>query len=362
MEDQPHVSLVDALALRDHWATPAVEPTIAIAERLWPALRALGAPEGGQMLVTGMDAHLFSRMTPLLDGEPTWGIDIAHTAAIPAPDGHTDLPVHAFQEGQALDVVVCNSLYSDVRLHDPDFDSQRALDHIRSVLSALRRTNPGGLTAAIVAHTVLDSTDLSAAREAMTELGDLLGAVRLPGGLLRATAGCDLPTDLLVFRARGPHSVASGESIIRTARRATIPDLPAFTEYFHRHSNHVLGDLEPHHNPYGQPMLAVSTPRDVWERLTSTLDQIVARHAPVGPDEPSTLPTPAVSKAAMPDGGRDSGVGQAPVADQGPEPAVADYVRRRANPAYTPRATRIPDVGPQVRGGEPRPELPPPTL
>ena len=58
-----------------------------------------------------------------------------------------------------------------------------------------------------------------AARREMAELGDLLGAVRLPTGAHRRAAGTDALTDLLVFRRRAPGTEPLSEQLGQHADR-----------------------------------------------------------------------------------------------------------------------------------------------
>ena len=77
-----------------------------------------------------------------------------------------------------------------------------------------------------------------AARREMSELADLVGAVRLPSGTHRRVAGTDAITDLLIFRRRAPEPSRLIDAWVRTqevdldggrvrGQRATSSSTPA---------------------------------------------------------------------------------------------------------------------------------------
>ncbi|MCB2108554.1 MAG: methylmalonyl-CoA mutase subunit beta, partial [Rhodobacteraceae bacterium] len=61
----------------------------------------------------------------------------------------------------------------------------------------------GGIVAALTSHFTLDAANPAARRE-MSRYADLLGAIRLPNGAHRRTAGTEALTDLLILRRREP--------------------------------------------------------------------------------------------------------------------------------------------------------------
>ena len=100
-----------------------------------------------------------------------------------------------------FDAAVGNVPFAKTRLHDPRHNAGNHSMHNHFILKSLDMTRPGGLVAVLTSHYTMDAQN-PAARRAMHELADLLGAVRLPTGAHRRAAGTDAVTDLLVFRRR----------------------------------------------------------------------------------------------------------------------------------------------------------------
>ena len=75
--------------------------------------------------------------------------------------------------------------------------------HNHFIVKSLAMTKPGGIVAVLTSRFTLDSKD-DAARQRMAELGEFLGAVRLPAGAHDDVAGTDAVTDLVMFRRHLP--------------------------------------------------------------------------------------------------------------------------------------------------------------
>ena len=105
------------------------------------------------------------------------------------------------RDGGGFDLVIGNVPFADVRLHDPAYNRRGHSIHNHFIVKSLALTRPGGLVIVLSSRYTLDSGNPAARRE-MAELGDLLGAIRLPTGAHRRAAGTDALTDLLVFRRR----------------------------------------------------------------------------------------------------------------------------------------------------------------
>jgi len=86
-------------------------------------------------------------------------------------------------------------------LHDPDHNAGRHSIHNHFIMKGLDLTRPGGLIAVVTSRFTLDAK-ADAARQAMAERADLVGAIRLPAGTFRAAAGTDVVCDILVLSKR----------------------------------------------------------------------------------------------------------------------------------------------------------------
>jgi adenine-specific DNA methylase len=101
----------------------------------------------------------------------------------------------------SFDAAIGNVPFSDVTLHDPVHNPTRQSMHNHFILKSLRLTRPGGMVAVLTSQYTMDAQNPGARRE-MAMLADLVGAVRLPAGAHRRTAGTDVVTDLLILRRR----------------------------------------------------------------------------------------------------------------------------------------------------------------
>ncbi|MGC5401716.1 DEAD/DEAH box helicase family protein, partial [Streptomyces sp. DT20] len=157
------------------------------------------------------------------------------------------------------------------RIHNKDL---KLSIHDHFILKALALTRPGGITALITSRFTLDAKD-PAARERMYDLGDLVGAVRLPAGAHQKTAGTDVVTDLLLLRRR-IEGEQPGDSRWLTASEQHLPghDEPvAVNDYFGAHPQYVLGELRARLGPFG-PEPTVMGERDAAPGVSEALAAI----------------------------------------------------------------------------------------
>jgi hypothetical protein len=99
--------------------------------------------------------------------------------------------------------VIGNVPFADMRLHDPRHNPSRLSLHNHFIVKALSLVREGGLVAVLTSHYTMDAQNPAARRE-IHRLAGLLGAVRLPTGAHRRTAGTDARTDLLILWRRDP--------------------------------------------------------------------------------------------------------------------------------------------------------------
>ncbi len=126
------------------------------------------------------------------------------------PEGfeQTRLPEGSF------DLVMGNAPFARVVLHDLGHNRGRHSMHNHFIIKSLHLSHPGALVAVITSRFTMDARNPAARRE-ITELADLVGAVRLPGGAMQA-AGTGAVTDLLVLRRRAAAEPPAGVSWERT--------------------------------------------------------------------------------------------------------------------------------------------------
>ena len=120
----------------------------------------------------------------------------------------------------------------------------------------------------------------------LAEQADLLGAVRLPSGAHRRTAGTDAITDLLVLRRRDPGEPPDRDPSWVRVQRVDLPGgAEGINTYFVDHPGQVLGRMRVGDGMYGADSLLVDPDGgDLIEALTRACGRIVDGHA--RPDRP----------------------------------------------------------------------------
>jgi SAM-dependent methyltransferase len=260
-----------------HYTAPA------IAAAIWQSVHELGF-DGGRVLEPGCGAGVFLGLAP--ESAELTGIELdPSTAAIArALYPHADVRAESFAATRLpdgyFDLVVGNVPFADVRLHDPRHNHGRHSLHNHFVIKSLALTRPGGLVAVLSSHYTLDAANPGARRE-MSELADLVGAVRLPTGAHRRAAGTDALTDLLIFRRREPGAPAAAATAgWESTRTVEIDGQPVrINSYLAERPERVLGELAVGQGMYSAQTLHVHPRGDlaaVPGQLRDALSQLVS--------------------------------------------------------------------------------------
>ncbi|MEU9927278.1 hypothetical protein OH791_37855 [Streptomyces anulatus] len=189
------------------------------------------------------------------------------------------------------EAVIGNVPYGRYQRYDRVYNSDLKLSiHDHFVLKSLAMTRPGGITALITSRFTLDGKD-PAARERMYDLGDLVGAVRLPAGAHHETAGTDVVTDVLFLRRRA-EGEPRGDSRWLTATERILPgheEPVSVNDYFGAHAQYVLGELRARLGPFG-PEPTVVGERDAAAGLAEATAAIAATARTAGLTATPTAP------------------------------------------------------------------------
>ena len=115
------------------------------------------------------------------------------------------------------------------------------------------------------------------ARTVLAEQADLVGAVRLPSGAHRRTAGTDAVTDLLVLRRRDRGEPPDPQPGWVAARRVDLPGgRESINSYFGAHPGQVLGRMRVGAGMYGADTLLVDPDgSELVEALSGACERIV---------------------------------------------------------------------------------------
>ncbi|MFE1270649.1 helicase-related protein, partial [Streptomyces sp. NPDC058758] len=187
--------------LNAHYTDPA------IVQGVWQALRDLGF-DGGDVLEPGSGSGNFIGYAP--DGARMTGVELDPiTAGISkALYPHADIRNEGFEKTRVpdgtFDMAVGNVPFGDYKVVDLRHNKGGHNIHNHFILKSLDLTRPGGLVAVVTSRYTMDGATARAedARMEMARKGELVGAIRLPSGAHRRTAGTDVVTDLLIFRRR----------------------------------------------------------------------------------------------------------------------------------------------------------------
>jgi len=128
------------------------------------------------------------------------------------------------------DLVASNVPFGDYRVHDSTSDGARYNKHKANIhdyffLKSLDKVRPGGLVMHITSAGTMDKLDPRIRKE-LESKGELVSAIRFPGGAHKENAGTEVVTDMLIFRKKHPGEQAVDANV--TPKEAE-PEQPGFT-------------------------------------------------------------------------------------------------------------------------------------
>ncbi len=208
----------------------------------------------------------------------------------------------------SFDGAIGNVPFANVTLHDRRHNPNGHSLHNHFILKAIDLVRPGGLVAVLSSSFTLDAQNPGARRE-MYAKADLFGALRLPNGTHRRTAGTEAMTDLLLFRRREDGRAPGDDAWIHTSPIRIDGHAPRrVNAYFTGHPERVLGRWHIGPGMYGQDTLGVESddlhavPDQVRRALAIITGQAAAadltvtqrggdpgRHPQAGPDLDTSL-------------------------------------------------------------------------
>ncbi|MHA6752197.1 methyltransferase domain-containing protein [Dermacoccus nishinomiyaensis] len=236
---------------------------------MWDALIGLGF-DGGQVLEPGCGSGQFLAAAPaqgLAAPVRLTGVELdPMTARIAqALNPRANVRAESFAASpfadDTFDAVIGNVPFGKVALYDPQHNAGKHSIHNHFILKSLDLTRPGGMVAVLTSRYTLDARD-SAARAAMFERADLVGAVRLPTGAHRKLAGTEAVTDLVILRKRAEGQARGDDSWVYTSAVDLVDrdgDAIAtqLNDYWSEHPEQVLGQMRLAHGMYNAHTLTV---------------------------------------------------------------------------------------------------------
>lgn len=259
----------DLLADMDHRNDPALDAHQVIGALIWRAFHALGFDHG--LALSGGDGA-----GPLL-ALPGHADTRAH-ALVADLDTHHRLrqPLTGLSAWQGtredFDVVIATLPGYDVRLTYQPNIIRRRVDQVTAARVAAQLTRPGGLTALLATHDLMDHP-VPDGRRHLADLADLIGAIRLPAGTHRRSTGTDEVADLLLLRRRPVGEARRGPDFEHAPAVYLDGEMVTINTYFDTNIDHVLGTLQ--YDPTGTPPtnLTVTGPRG-FTALADGIDHI----------------------------------------------------------------------------------------
>ena len=248
---------------------------------MWEAVQRLGF-DGGRVLEPGSGSGTFIGMAPT--GAAMTGVELdpvtSRIAAALYPDA--EIRTESFADSRfasnSFDLAIGNVPFGNVKLHDHRHNAGGHVMHNHFILKSLDLVRPGGLVTVLSSSFTLDGTNPAARRE-MHERADLIGAVRLPSGAHRRTAGTEVVTDLLVFRRRLEDEQPGDDAWVTTQPVVIDGTKTRLNGYYVDHPDRVLGTLTFGHGMYGADTMRV-TPAEGQDTaallraaLTTVVDQ-----------------------------------------------------------------------------------------
>ena len=166
------------------------------------ALGRLGVPDDALVLEPGCGSGNFLALAP--PAMKFVGVELDGLSGRIARARHPDqdIRIEDFRDTRLpddLDAAIGNVPFADVKY---DFKGQKLSLHDFCLAKSLDALRPGGILAAVTSHFTLDKQN-GAAREALAEKADFLGAIRLPSDAFKLE-GTSVVTDIIFLRKRAP--------------------------------------------------------------------------------------------------------------------------------------------------------------
>jgi N12 class adenine-specific DNA methylase len=265
---------------------------------LWAAVQRLGFA-GGSVLEPGCGTGLFLALVPeeLATNSRFTGIEAEPITAriarllFPAARIRREDFTRATL-APCFDLVIGNPPFSDRTVRGPDPAGRLGLAlHDWFIARSLELLRPGGVAAFVTSRWTMDKRD-SAARRHLAEIADLLAAVRLPEGALRAAAGIDVVVDLLFLRKREAGALPSAPAWQELAEALPADDgeeALRINEYFLAHPALVLGRHARSSSAFGPTYTCAARDGEEIEHALAvalaTLPQDITPPPPASPDQ-----------------------------------------------------------------------------
>ncbi len=274
-----------------------------VAAAVWEMVGRAGFA-GGAVLEPGCGAGNFFGLAPDPEACAFVGVELDPTTARIAQALYPDAGIRAegfektrFPDG-SFDLAIGNVPFGDFRLVDPVSNRAGHNIHNHFVLKALDLTREGGYVALITSRYTLDAAS-PAARAAMYDRADLVGAMRLPAGTFRAAAGTNVICDMVVLRRREPGRAPGDDRWLSVGELHTPTGAVPVNQFFVDHPELIVGDAMVGRGQYRDEDLVVARTDDFDRRLAHGVDALVRRAEGLGLTYTPKPPGPVVAPVAL---------------------------------------------------------------
>lgn len=283
-----------ATTINAHYTSPA------IVTHMWSAMSRLGVEEG-RVLEPGCGSGNFIGTAP--EGMSMVGVELdplsAKIAGYLYP--HADVRNESFAKTlirpDQFDAAIANVPFGSFPVFDPSWNpGERFSIHNHFIRKAVGGLHDGGVAVMMTSAYTMDAQN-PAFRAEISREADLLGAVRLPNGTHRRTAGTEVVTDVLVFRKRLPGEEPTPETL-RWVKAVPTPiegaeTSPLMNRYFQDHPENVLGTVSV--STFRDSQIDVTAenladvPADLGQRLSEIVDAANERGRAYVPPSPEVI-------------------------------------------------------------------------
>jgi N12 class adenine-specific DNA methylase len=231
-----------------------------IATAMWDIASALGV--SGRGVEPGCGAGVFIGHAPA--GLELIGVELDPVTATIAQELYPDSRIlnTSFADRSRIlardsfDFAIGNVPFAKLALYDPEHNRGNHSIHNHFIIKSLALTKPGGYALLLTSRYTLDAANPAARRE-MSELADLVGAVRLPTGAHRHAAGTEALTDLLILRRRPDGTDPVDTRWVRTELVDADGEQIRLNSYLAAHPRQILGTLGTVRGQFGDGELVV---------------------------------------------------------------------------------------------------------
>lgn len=283
-----------------------------IVAEMWRHVTALGITDG-RVFEPGCGSGNFLGIAPQPERFEFVGVELdAVTARIakalyPQADIRNEAIERARLPEDWFELAIGNVPFAQHFPYDPVHNAGGFSLHNYAIYKAARLTRPGGYIAMITSAYSMDAATTSW-REAMSEICDFAGAVRLPSGAHQDTAGTQVVTDIVLFRRRPsdaePRHVGEFRDVMTVAVDGGTVSV---NEWFAANPQFVVGEMTSGRGMYRDGQLLVDGPtgadlaiqlRQAFHDLEALapVRELAAREEPA-PDRPAGVLRPRTALA-----------------------------------------------------------------